>query len=75
MTPDVTEPTDADTPADAPAGIPPGDGDFAAARREQLLTAPGADERDAAPRIDVSEVAPNTKRIDVRGDAAFRPGS
>ena len=51
-----------------------GDADFEALRREQLLTAPQADERDAAPRIDVTEVAPNTKRIDVRDDAAYRPG-
>jgi hypothetical protein len=42
-------------------------------RAEQLTTAPNATEADAAPRIDVSEHDGIT-RIDVRDDAAVRPG-
>jgi hypothetical protein len=54
------------------AGAP--DAHFDDERRKQLLTAPKADENDAAPRIDVTEVGPHTTRIDVRDDAAYRPG-
>lgn len=43
-------------------------------RRDQLLAAPGAVEEDAAPRIDVTERAGGVTRIDIRDDAAVRPG-
>lgn len=49
------------------------DEDFAAQRRDQLTTAPDATEADAAPRIDVS-AHDGVTRIDVRDDAAVRPG-
>lgn len=42
-------------------------------RHDQLTTAPEATEADAAPRVDVSEHDGNT-RIDIRDDAAVRPG-
>ena len=42
-------------------------------RHDQLTAAPDATEADAAPRIDVSEHDGNT-RIDIRPDAAVRPG-
>ena len=42
-------------------------------RAEQLTTAPNATEADAAPRIDVTEHDGST-RLDVRDDAAVRPG-
>lgn len=42
-------------------------------RREELLTAPKADAHDADPRIEVTEHDGAT-RIDVRDDAAVRPG-
>jgi len=42
-------------------------------RHDQLTTAPRATEDDAAPRIDVSE-HDGVTRIDVRDDAAVRPG-
>jgi hypothetical protein len=42
-------------------------------RREELTAAPKATEDDAAPRIDVTERGDVT-RIDVRDDAAVRPG-
>jgi hypothetical protein len=43
-------------------------------RHDQLTTAPNATEADAAPRIDVTEKADGTKRIDWRDDAEVRPG-
>ena len=43
-------------------------------RRDQLLSAPGAVESDADPRIEVSEHDGNT-RIDIASDAAVRPGN
>ncbi|WP_150307195.1 hypothetical protein [Planctomonas psychrotolerans] len=43
-------------------------------RRDQLTTAPKADESDADPRIDVTEKADGVTRIDVRDDAKVRPG-
>jgi hypothetical protein len=42
-------------------------------RREELTTAPKATEDDAAPRIEVTKRGDVT-RIDVRDDAAVRPG-
>jgi hypothetical protein len=76
-----TMPADSDSPAsdapvgdDAPADAGAPDAHFDDERRKQLLTAPKADENDAAPRIDVTEVGPHTTRIDVRDDAAYRPG-
>jgi len=42
-------------------------------RHDQLTSAPKATEADAAPRFDVSEHDGIT-RIDVRDDAAVRPG-
>ncbi|MGO4594365.1 hypothetical protein AB4Z18_11155 [Leifsonia sp. 2TAF2] len=44
-------------------------------RADQLTTAPAADESDADPRIDVSEGEDGRRRIDVRDDAAVRPGT
>lgn len=43
-------------------------------RHDQLTAAPAATEEDAAPRIDVSKHGSVT-RIDVRDDAAVRPGN
>jgi hypothetical protein len=43
-------------------------------RRDQLLAAPGAVEEDAAPRIDVTDRGGGITRIDIRDDAAVRPG-
>lgn len=43
-------------------------------RRDQLLAAPGAVEEDAAPRIDVTDRGDGITRIDIRDDAAVRPG-
>ncbi|HWM15465.1 MAG TPA: hypothetical protein VNP97_02640 [Microbacterium sp.] len=43
-------------------------------RRDQLLAAPNAVEADAAPRIDVTH-REGVTRIDVRDDAAVRPGN
>ena len=43
-------------------------------RRDQLLSAPGAVEDDAAPRIEVSEHNGIT-RIDIAPDAKVRPGN
>ena len=43
-------------------------------RHDQLTTAPKSTEEDAAPRIDVTEKADGVTRIDVRDDAAVRPG-
>jgi hypothetical protein len=43
-------------------------------RRDQLTSAPNATEADAAPRIDVSTTAAGDTRIDIRDDAAVRPG-
>jgi len=43
-------------------------------RRDQLLAAPGAVEDDAAPRIDVTDRGDGITRIDIRDDAAVRPG-
>lgn len=42
-------------------------------RRDQLLAAPDAVESDADPRIDVTH-RDGVTRIDVRDDAAVRPG-
>ena len=68
--PTEREPFSADARGAAAAGSAAAD-----ERRTQLLTAPKADEADAAPRIDVTKVDEHTTRIDVRDDAAFRPGS
>lgn len=43
-------------------------------RRDQLLAAPDAVEEDAAPRIDVTHPEDGVTRIDIRDDAAVRPG-
>lgn len=43
-------------------------------RHDQLTSAPGATEEDAAPRIDVTHHDAVT-RIDIRDDAAVRPGN
>lgn len=43
-------------------------------RRDQLLSAPGAVESDAAPRIEVSE-HDGVTRIDIADDAEVRPGN
>ena len=43
-------------------------------RHDQLTTAPKSTDADAAPRIDVTEKPDGVTRIDVRDDAAFRPG-
>jgi hypothetical protein len=48
--------------------------DFDEKRRDQLTSAPQAEESDAAPRIDVSEGTNGATRIDVRDDAPVRPG-
>jgi hypothetical protein len=48
--------------------------DFDEKRRDQLTSAPEAEESDAAPRIDVSEGTNGATRIDVRDDAPVRPG-
>lgn len=42
-------------------------------RRDQLTSAPKSTEEDAAPRFDVTE-HDGVTRIDVRDDAAVRPG-
>lgn len=42
-------------------------------RRDQLLRAAGSTERDAAPRIEVSQHDGHT-RIDIAEDAVVRPG-
>ena len=44
-------------------------------RADQLTTAPAADESDADPRIEVSEGDEGRRRIDIREDAAVRPGA
>ncbi|WP_157525289.1 hypothetical protein [Microbacterium yannicii] len=43
-------------------------------RRDQLLSAPDAVESDADPRIDVTH-RDGVTRIDIRDDAAVRPGN
>jgi hypothetical protein len=43
-------------------------------RHDQLITAPKSTERDAAPRIDITEDSDGPTRIDVRDDAIVRPG-
>ena len=43
-------------------------------RRDQLTSAPKATEADAAPRIEVSTTEAGDTRIDIREDAAVRPG-
>ncbi|WP_157412038.1 MULTISPECIES: multidrug transporter [unclassified Agreia] len=43
-------------------------------RHDQLTTAPKSTEADAEPRIEVSKHDGAT-RIDIRDDAAFRPGA
>ncbi|WP_172582817.1 hypothetical protein [Subtercola boreus] len=54
--------------------MPPETDDAAEKRRDQLMTAPKADESDAEPRIDVTEVSEHVTRVDVRDDAKYRPG-
>lgn len=49
------------------------DKSFEENRRDQLTSAPKATEEDAAPRFDVTE-HDGVTRIDVRDDAAVRPG-
>lgn len=44
-------------------------------RHDQLTTAPKATEADAAPRIDVDTSEPGVRRIEIRDDAAVRPGA
>ena len=44
-------------------------------RTDQLTTAPKATDEDADPRIDVSEGREGRTRIDLRDDAAVRPGA
>jgi hypothetical protein len=44
------------------------------ARREQLTTAPKADEHDADPRVDVTDEGDGVTRIDIADTAAVRPG-
>ncbi len=44
-------------------------------RHDQLTTAPNATEADAAPRIDVTDQGDGVTRIDIRDDAAVRPGA
>lgn len=43
-------------------------------RHDQLTSAPDATEEDAAPRIDVTH-HDGVTRIDIRDDAAVRPGN
>lgn len=43
-------------------------------RHDQLTSAPNATEADAAPRIDISTTGAGDTRIDIREDAAVRPG-
>jgi hypothetical protein len=43
-------------------------------RHDQLITAPKSTERDAAPRIEITEDSDGPTRIDVRDDAIVRPG-
>jgi len=50
------------------------DKDAAEKRHDQLTTAPNAVESDADPRIDVTEEPGKPTRIDIRDDAAVRPG-
>jgi hypothetical protein len=50
------------------------DKDAAEKRHDQLTTAPNAVESDADPRIDVTEQPGKPTRIDIRDDAAVRPG-
>ena len=58
-----------ETTSNDPTGMTPEE-----KRRDQLLSAPGAVESDADPRIEVSEHDVNT-RIDIAPDAAVRPGN
>jgi hypothetical protein len=58
-----------ETPHDGPTDMTPDE-----KRRDQLLSAPGAVESDADPRIEVSEHDGNT-RIDIAEGAAVRPGN
>jgi len=44
-------------------------------RHDQLTTAPKATAADAAPRIDVDTSEPGVRRIEIRDDAAVRPGA
>jgi hypothetical protein len=52
----------------------PAEPDAAEKRHDQLTSAPKSTEADAAPRIEVSE-HDGTTRVDIRDDAAFRPGA
>jgi hypothetical protein len=58
-----------ETPHEGPTDMTPDE-----KRRDQLLSAPGAVESDADPRIEVSEHDGNT-RIDIAEGAAVRPGN
>lgn len=59
-----------------------GDGDYSSTdemsaeekRHDQLTTAPKSTERDADPRVEISESSDGPTRIDVRDDAIVRPG-
>lgn len=44
-------------------------------RHDQLTTAPKADEKDAAPRIETSTAPSGATRIDVADTAVVRPGN
>jgi hypothetical protein len=44
-------------------------------RHDQLTTAPKASERDAAPRIETSQLQNGVTRIDVADSAVVRPGN
>ncbi|MGG7466002.1 MULTISPECIES: hypothetical protein [unclassified Plantibacter] len=54
---------------------PLSDAEEAAARHDQLTTAPNATEEDAAPRIAVTDRGDGVRRIDILDDAAVRPGA
>ena len=44
-------------------------------RHDQLTTAPKADEKDAAPRIETTTASNGATRIDVADTAVVRPGN
>jgi len=43
-------------------------------REDQLLTAPKAEEKDAAPRVEVDDLPGGVTRIDISDEAVVRPG-
>ncbi|GIT79563.1 hypothetical protein LLS1_12320 [Leifsonia sp. LS1] len=45
------------------------------ARTDQLTTAPKATEEDAEPRVEIGPGEDGRTRIDIRDDAAVRPGA